>query len=613
MARNDWLHGLGVRLYLWVIVLIIIPVIGMFVYNFWSFERIIKEEVSQRSIENISGIENEINAMFDHLVRASNVLCTDESVRQTLLDEGQTYYNRSVIIDKVINNLLESNSLLSQVKITIFDNRQDVFSNWSLNFNDYRFLYQEDWVQQAVNYNGHLVWRLFEPSFIKEDKDQNYISLARVISGYGNGGSNAGVLIVSISEEAFIDIFQKNKYISSKDDGVIVTNDTNKIIMSLDPAGISGRREVEGLLEEISGQDRGSMLRKIEGEQYLINYYTITRVPWTFEKGEWKVTVFARYDIIMAKLKAFSSNITLFFAVFIFAVLVIAGMLTSQIVKPIRRLNRKMLKFDLASELMGPDMNRKDEIGHLNLAFYKMAQNLKELFEKLETEQGIREKYRFESMRAQLNPHFLFNTLNTIRWMAIIRKADNIVENIDALANLLSYSMSRGSEFVALEAELAHIRSYLHIQNSRYGGKFELCIEADPLLLDATVIRFILQPAVENTIIHAYKDTDREGIILVKAMQEAGDLALYVVDDGSGINPERLAAILTEEPAEGGNAKQITGIGLKIVDERIKMAYGHKYGIRIISEVGKGTSVRFLLPLVREEGNKLAEGYAGGR
>lgn len=559
-----------------------------------------KEEVSQRSIENISGIENEINNIFDNLVKASNVLSNNDSILKVLLDESQSYYERAVLIDNVMNNLIESNSVLSQAKITIFDNRMDVYSNWSLNFNDYHFLYQEDWVQQAVSYNGHLVWRLLEPSFIKGD-DSNFISLARVLNEFGGGEGKAGVLIISLSEDVFIDIFQKNKYISSNDDSVFVTNESNKIIMSLDPRGIGNREEVSKLIRDISGEKRGYTLQEVDGNRYLVNYYTISRVPWTFERGEWKVTVFTLYDKIIANLKTFTSKVQLFFGLFVAAVLVIAGVLTIQIVKPIRRLNRRMMKFNPAHELERLEIGRRDEIGHLNLAFYNMAHNIKDLFEKLKTEHNIRERYRFESLRAQLNPHFLFNSLNTIRWMAILRQADNIVENIDALVNLLNYSMSRGSEFVALREEIEHIRSYVQIQNSRYGGKFELEVEVDPVLMDMQIIRFILQPAVENAIIHGYKDANRQGFILVKAVREGENLAIYVMDDGAGIEQDRLATILVEEQVKDGNEKKISGIGLKIVNERLKMAYGNRYGVRIESEVGKGTRVKFLLPLIQEE------------
>ncbi|KTD85450.1 cache domain-containing sensor histidine kinase [Paenibacillus etheri] len=611
--RKYWFRSLGTRLYLWVILCIIFPVVGMFIYSFWTFEGIIKEEVSQRSIESITGIENEINNIFDNLVRASNVLSNNDSILRVLKDENRSYYERSTDIGKAIDNVIESNSVLSQAKITIFDNRMDVYSNWSLNFNDYRFLYQEDWVQQAVNNNGHLVWRLLEPSFINEEKNRNknYISLARVIKGFGNGEDKSGVLIISLSEEVFIRIFQKNKYISNKDDIVIVTNDSKKMIMSLDPRGISNSQEVSKLMHEISDEERGYKLREVEGKRYLVNYYTISRVPWTFENGEWKVTVFTLYDKIIKELKTFTSKVELFFGLFIVAVLVILGVLTVQIVKPIRKLNKRMMKFNPSHELTRWEIGRKDEIGHLNLAFQNMAENIKELFVKLETEHIIREKYRFESLRAQLNPHFLFNSLNTIRWMAILRKADNIVENVDALVNLMSYSMSRSSEFVALREEIEHIRSYVHIQNSRYGGKIELEVEVDSVMMEMQIIRFILQPAVENAIIHGYKDANRQGTILVKAIPEQNNLALYVMDDGVGIEQDRLSSILVEEQVKQGNERKISGIGLKIVNERLKMSYGHKYGVWIESEVGKGTVVKFLLPMVQEEVSEHDEGVVG--
>ena len=138
-----------------------------------------------------------------------------------------------------------------------------------------------------------------------------------------------------------------------------------------------------------------------------------------------------------------------------------------------------------------------------------MSDKLKEAFRRLKAEQEIQERYRYESLRAQINPHFLFNTLTSIRWMAVIRGADNIVESIDALANLLRYSFGRDREQAYIKEELENIKNYVYIQNLRYGDHVSLDIDVDEEICRMKTIKFILQPIVENAILHGY-DSSRQ-------------------------------------------------------------------------------------------------------
>lgn len=182
-----------------------------------------------------------------------------------------------------------------------------------------------------------------------------------------------------------------------------------------------------------------------------------------------------------------------------------------------------------------------------------------------------------EALRAQVNPHFLFNTLNAIRWMAIIRKADNIVACIDALATMLKYSMSRGGELVTLKDELDNINSYIYIYNCRYGNQFTLETDLDRELLELQVVKFILQPIVENAVIHGFKGSEKQGTIMIYGDVENGVLKLYVEDNGCG---------LQNGEAEAQSGRKVTGIGIANVDARIKSAYGAQYGLLVYNGAG---------------------------
>jgi len=172
-----------------------------------------------------------------------------------------------------------------------------------------------------------------------------------------------------------------------------------------------------------------------------------------------------------------------------------------------------MENYTLDMDLKDIDMKRSDEIGQLNRSFRQMSMNIRHLFEELKNEHEIKEKYRYESLRAQLNPHFLFNTLSTIRWMAIIRGAENIVDGIDALAHILKYSMSRENCLVTVAEEVENIRNYLYIQNCRYGNHCRLEMDLEGDLMNLKTAKFILQPILDNALFLGY-DKERVEILI---------------------------------------------------------------------------------------------------
>ena len=279
----------------------------------------------------------------------------------------------------------------------------------------------------------------------------------------------------------------------------------------------------------------------------------------------------------------------------IVCVLVLAGVLiwvTNVLTRPIVALSEKMLSYQMEEGVTGLDFTRKDEVGRLNRAFRQMSDTIRSLFEKQKTESEAREKYQYEALRAQVNPHFLFNTLNAIRWMAIIRKADNIVECIDALATMLKYSMSRGGELVTLKDELDNINSYIYIYNCRYGNQFTLETDLDRELLELQVVKFILQPIVENAVIHGFKGSEKQGTIMIYGDVENGVLKLYVEDNGCG---------LQKGEAEAQSGRKVTGIGIANVDARIKSAYGAQYGLLVYNGAVCGTVAEFTLPVLQKE------------
>ena len=211
-------------------------------------------------------------------------------------------------------------------------------------------------------------------------------------------------------------------------------------------------------------------------------------------------------------------------------------------------------------------------------------------------EQEEKRKLELKALQHQINPHFLYNTLDSIIWMAE-SKDENIVPMTEALSKLFRISLSRGKELIQLSDELDHVRNYLFIQSMRHLNKFDYEISAPQELLSCKTLKLILQPIVENSIYHGIKNMAGKGTIRITAYQEEEKLVIRLEDNGIGMDAEMLERLLNEPVNE--KSSKGSGIGVHNVNERIKLYFGQEYGLRFESELDKGTTAFVYLPLLK--------------
>ena len=603
---KEHLSKLSLKTFLVLILCLVLPMYGMFGYVKSSFEQYIQNELSSKTIQGMAKSEEEIYKSFQNMANISSVLALDEGLVNGLKDPQKSYYDKTILFDDSVKNMTVNNLFtVGDVKITLLDLYGNVYSNWSLDYNDYSFLLHQNWVQQSIEEKGHISWSMFTPGFIIEPnkKEENYISLARSVLSDGITGKRLGTLIVSIGQSQFSKLL--SRFSNAEGDSVYVCIDNGVILLKNETENVIPQEHIRQTMDRTAGTESGSLRDESGGKQYLVSYYTISE-PWTFDGQRLRVLQYTDYRGVVGQMDRVSGQINLSMAVFVVVLLLLSGFISVNIARPVRSLAYQLRTYSVNGELKGLDLERRDEIGHLNRSVMQMSERIRELFSRLEHEHEVREKYQFEALRAQVNPHFLFNTLNMIRWMAMIRKADNIVDCIDALVNLLGFSMSRGGEMVPLEKELANIRSYVFIQNNRFGNRYEVKIEIGQELLHLQVIKFILQPIVENAVIHGFHE--ESGTIRISGKRTGKILNLYVEDNGQGIPPEVLEE-LSRPKEEHRDSKKVTGIGLANVNERIKVTYGEPYGITVESRLGEGTTVTYTLPVLEGEEQTIEENH----
>lgn len=288
--------------------------------------------------------------------------------------------------------------------------------------------------------------------------------------------------------------------------------------------------------------------------------------------------------------------ITLTFGAIVFSILVAWG-LSRSIYTPIKKLHdvtKTITQTDLQALVTSDNV---DEITELGMSFNIMIGKIRELLDSKIKEQEILKKAELRVLQSQINPHFLYNTLDTIIWMAEAKKTDQIVGIVSALSNFFRISLSKGQDWITIAEEIERVRSYLIIQKIRYSDIMDFKIEVDEKVSDNTVLKLILQPLVENAIYHGIKNKREGGTITVRAKPNNGnEVLLEVEDNGIGFTPDKLAQIQAELADNYGEIKQESGFGLGNVNQRIKLYYGIQYGLSVKSKYQTGTCISFIIP-----------------
>ena len=246
------------------------------------------------------------------------------------------------------------------------------------------------------------------------------------------------------------------------------------------------------------------------------------------------------------------------------------------------------------------------EIQHLGNSIQNMARQIRRLMDDIVAEHESKRKSEFDTLQSQINPHFLYNTLDIIVWMIENERQSEAVKAVTALARFFRISLSKGKSIIPVRDELEHVRNYLMIQSMRYKNKFTYSIEAGEGVEELASLKLMLQPLVENAIYHGMEFMDGDGEILIKAWREGDDLYMSVGDNGLGMTQEQVENLFAA--AEHVPSRRGSGIGVRNVNERIKLYFGKEYGLVIDSEPDEGTEITSPLP-----GRSIQQDSDGGR
>ncbi len=421
------------------------------------------------------------------------------------------------------------------------------------------------------------------------DPDNKYswvVSLSRSVELTKSGTITHGVLLVDMN---FSGIEQICENVDLGRSGYLYIIDGNgEIIYHPRQELIYSNLNHENNMVAASYED-GTHTESFEGEERLV---TVKTVGYT----GWKIIAVTPTQAIVSNYSQYTTFVLLIALFGSFLLIFVNMLISSRIANPIKELEKSVKNIengDLDESKI--TIGGSYEVRHLGKTIRSMVCQTRKLMDDVVTEQESKRRSELDALQSQINPHFLYNTLDSIVWMIENEHYQGAVTMVTSLAKLFRISLGKGKNIVTVADEMEHVRNYLNIQNLRYKNKFHFEIDAEPEALGCATIKLIVQPLVENAIYHGLESMDSDGEIKIKAYIVGEDLYVDVIDNGLGMPQEQADALLLEETVTVRGKG--SGIGLKNIQERIQLYFGEKYGLALYSEPDEGMTARIHLPV----------------
>lgn len=423
-----------------------------------------------------------------------------------------------------------------------------------------------EWYQRCVNHPDQTHVMLLSASESPVKTSAHWLDIIVVCRAVCEGDQAVGVVVVAMSSNVVAQ--SATNVLNRKGSYLYITDQTGSLVYS----------PTVGVIPEA---DNSSM------------YLTVRRdLP---DLG-WQMTGMMFVQDAIANVRTVNRVTMVLCVIILLAVAVLALILSRRILRPIYVLNSHMKLAEQGNLEVRFAPRGNDEVNELGVCFNEMLEKIEGLLRQIYLEQKAKRKAEIAALQANINPHFLYNTLDTICWLASQHNDLEISETVEALSSLFRIALSKGSEIIPLEQELLHVKSYLHIQKVRYEDKLDYAIDADESLGKYMVQKLILQPLVENAIYHGIKESDHNGKIKISVCRQGQALLLRVEDDGIGMRAERLEEV--RSALKGKPGSRSGAYGIINVQERLVLSYGREYGLEIDSQYGKGTQCVIHHPLI---------------
>ena len=544
------------------------------------------ENSSEYTHTIIQQMNQNIDSYIDYMENIAYLISSNEDVQDYLFDEKIDNEGRYRILNQ-LQTILDSRSDIRNVGI-ISKNGRMLINDGSKSVNQDLDLNTQEWYATALEKpNGPILTSSHVQHIISGERPW-VITLSRGIRDRSGSGEKEGVFFIDLNYSAISELCDQST-VGTKGYAFILDAKGN-IVYHPQQQQLYNELQTENI-SLIMDTDEDTVLTGTGNDGKL---YSISRS----EKTGWTVVDCTNVKELLSKSRQAQSVYVLTAIILVIVALLFSRFMARSITLPIQKLRDSMKKVQEGDfSVSDVVVDSKNEIGSLTKSFDVMTHRIHELMEQNVHEQEEKRKSELKALQSQINPHFLYNTLDSIIWMAEGKKNEEVVLMTASLARLLRQSISNEDEVVPIANEVEYARGYLTIQKMRYKDKLEFQIEVDCSILYIPLIKLVLQPIIENAIYHGLKYKESKGLLIVKGFMKDGNAVLQVIDDGVGMDEETLAHIYDKHKVNYHS----NGVGVYNVQKRLKLYYGEDYGITYTSELGKGTTATITIP-GRQEG-----------
>ena len=565
-----------------------VAVVGMIFMGlslFWRFSSATGELVAENSQRVLAQVNLNLDSYLRSMMRVSDTM----------------YYRVIKSADLGRDSLTAPMELLyeddrdSLVSIALFDLRGGLVSAVPLStLKQPADLTQTGWFLSALQKKENLHFSTPHVQDLFEDPDYHYqwvVSLSRYVQLTRDGATEGGVLLVDMG---FAGIEQVCRNVELPNGGYLYLIDgSGELIYHPRQQLIYSGLQEENNQAAARYRD-GTHSEEFQGQRRQVTVKTVGYTGW---KLVGVVPVEGGFVSDSRQIFLFGLSLLLF-SIFLMAFLNFR--ISAHISDPIRRLEQSIKELEAGREEVEIEEGGCYEVQRLGHSIRSMVSTMRHLMDDIIEQEGQKRRSELEVLQSQINPHFLYNTLDSVIWMTEAGRYEEAIQMVTSLARLFRISLSRGKSIIPLADELEHARHYMNIQQIRYKNKFTTQINALPGTDGLYTMKLIVQPILENAIYHGMASAEDDGLITVTARREGEDLVIDVADNGLGMRPEVAVSLLDEDRPEIRTSG--SGIGVRNVHRRIRLTFGDRYGLTIFSEPDEGTTVRIRLPALDQDG-----------
>lgn len=588
----------GNKLIVIFLIVIILPEVVLSAFSAYLGSYSLKNKVMKSTQETtrqmIDNIDNEINNTMNLTMQVTS----DRKLKEILAQEKKTttasYYEDEQYMNNLIDMAFVTSFAVENIYICSYNGMVYTSDKNYLSLRrEYDFTRTQWFAFMKRSGTNTMILSTYDrASVIQEGAEKKLFSIVKKIYDENNT-KEVGCIIVDLSSNTLGNLLQDMN--NNKGQKVVIVDDNKTIVYHPDSQYI-GTQFRSDYISDALMQKSGYLESEKENKFVAFSTSEITK---------WSVIYELEAAALLSDIRNLRIVIIATTLLCIIVSLYLAFTVKRSMTEPITQLQKKMRQVGKGDFDIDADTGTQDEIGQLASSFDKMVKKTKQLIDNVYQSEIYQKEAELNALQAQINPHFLYNTLQTIDMMAEAEGADSISDACQALSKMYRYSINRGQEYVSLKEEISHIKNYMIIQKLRFGKKVDIFYEIETGCGELLIVKLLIQPLVENAVVHGIENSIGKCQVVVRAYQKDETLVIQVEDDGDGIPRERLEQlnnrlenysrndIVHKVSYEGTHSS----IGLENTNARIKLYFGEEYGIKIGSKEGEGTLVELNLPV----------------